>query len=153
MPSSINQACTFGSTHDGLYSGCKGLIVSLNIQPFDQSLRARVWLPADALAACLPKIRLPKTSGQFSIPEGPLPELEAFLTVQILSFLDLLVNWSQNRCERAGTRVFRHSLAYRELWSLYPSRQDFLKALESDVVRFLACHLSSTASPWQTSSG
>ena len=48
----------------------------------------------------------------------------------------------------AGTSIglaSRHNLAYRELWSLYPSRQDFVKAFESDVVRFLPCHLSSTA--------
>ena len=73
-------------------------------------------------------------------------------TVEVFSFLELLTNGSQNRCEMAGTSIelaSRHNLAYRELWSLCPSRQDFLKALESDVVRFLACHLSSLS--WQAS--
>ena len=112
-----------------------------------KDMRARVWIPAEGALAirCLSKIGLLKTSGQFGIPEGPMPKLEGVL--QVFSFLELLVKWSQERCEMAGTSiglVSCHSLAYRELWSLYPSRQDFLKALESDVVRFLACHLSST---------
>ena len=55
--------------------------------------------------------------------------------------------------EMAGTSriATRHSLAYRvykeykELWSMYTTRQSFLKALESNVLSFLACHLSTIA--------
>ena len=43
-----------------------------------KDMRARVWIPAEGALAirCLFKIGLLKTSGQFSIPEGPMPELE-----------------------------------------------------------------------------
>ena len=83
-----------------------------------------------------------------------MPKLECIshsACLQLFGASKDLVKWSQNRCEMAGTNIglaSRHSLAYIELWSLYPSRQDSLKALESDVVRFLACHLSSTAPSW-----
>ena len=41
-------------------------------------MRARVWIPAEGALAirCLSKIGVPKTSGQFGIPEGPMSELE-----------------------------------------------------------------------------
>ena len=39
----------------------------------------------------------------------------------------------------------RQSPAYSEFASLDPSPQDLLRALERDAVRFLACHLSSSA--------
>ena len=59
--------------------------MSLNIKPFDQpmgagpkDMRTRVGILAEGALAirCLSKIGLLKTSGQFGIPEGPMPELE-----------------------------------------------------------------------------
>ena len=59
--------------------------MSLNIKPFEnpmgagpKDMRVRVGILAEWTPAirCLPKIRLLKTSGQFGIPEGPMPELE-----------------------------------------------------------------------------
>ena len=59
--------------------------MSLNIQPFDQpmgagpkNMHARVWILTEGALAIrsLPKIGFLKTSGQFGILEGPMPELE-----------------------------------------------------------------------------
>ena len=43
-----------------------------------KDMHARVWIPAEGALAirCLSKIGLLKMSGQFGIPEGPMPELE-----------------------------------------------------------------------------
>ena len=43
-----------------------------------KDMRARVWIPAEGALAirCLSIIGLLKTSGQFGIPEGLMPELE-----------------------------------------------------------------------------
>ena len=82
---------------------------------------ARVWTPAEGTIRWFPKIGLLKTSGQFGIPEGPMPELEGVpnsASLQLHSF----TNWSQNWCEMTRGLASHHHLAYRELWSLYPRR-------------------------------
>ena len=90
-----------------------------------KDMRARVWIPAEGALAirCLSKIGLLKTPGQFGIPEGPMPELEGILTVQVFNFLELLVKCSQNRCEMAGTSIGLaacHSPAYGTIVVIVP---------------------------------
>ena len=61
---------------------------------------ARVWIPAEGALAirCLPKIGLLKMSGQFGIPEGPMPELEGISNSASLQL-------SGASCELVPTKV------------------------------------------------
>ena len=44
--------------------------------PEDMRARVRIFAKGTPAIRCLPKIWLLKMSGQFGIPEGPMPELE-----------------------------------------------------------------------------
>ena len=146
--------------------------MSLDILTYDQhmcagseDMRARVWIPPEGALAIklLPKIGLSENFWPIGISEGPMPELESISSSAGLQLseasCELVLQQVQDRAiSSSGTSIELapcscHSLACREWWSLYPHRQELLKVLESDVVRFLAWKLSPTAPSWQAPEG